>query len=429
MNRSRWALVGVVALVASIALAITKPFGNDESVRESLSTLPAESPEATSSPDSSGTATTDSLPAGASAPVAPLGPDTTVMPTTTTLPPPVFRPTTETSLVELERIVTSDANKLTPKSVVASRTGLVSAQNMIYSHTVSVFGADGSTKAVIDDRVTPSDFGIAGRTSSIQGGPVEAAFTPDGSKLYVSNYSMYGPGYGSPGDDKCGPDSGIDDSFVYRIDSVTLQIDQLIEVGAVPKYVAVSPDSKYVLVTNWCDYDMSVIDTASGTQVQRIKIGRYPRGIVVSPDSTIAYVAVMGGNDIAKVSLVDFSVSWISDIGNGPRHLVLSPDGTTLYATLNKDGRVIKIDVSNGAVLARVATGSQPRSMDISSDGLSLYVVNYESNTMTKVRTSDMEVVQTMETRIHPIGIAYEPTQNTVWVATYRGTIHRFAEQ
>jgi hypothetical protein len=42
MNRSRWALVGVVALVASIALAITKPFGNDESVRESLSTLPAQ---------------------------------------------------------------------------------------------------------------------------------------------------------------------------------------------------------------------------------------------------------------------------------------------------------------------------------------------------------------------------------------------------
>ena len=31
----------------------------------------------------------------------------------------------------------------------------------------------------------------------------------------------------------------------------------------VPKYVAVTPDNRYVLVTNWCSFDLSVIDRAT----------------------------------------------------------------------------------------------------------------------------------------------------------------------
>ena len=36
-------------------------------------------------------------------------------------------------------------------------------------------------------------------------------------------------------------------SFVYRIDVAKLEIDGVVPVGKVPKYVAVTPDGKYVL--------------------------------------------------------------------------------------------------------------------------------------------------------------------------------------
>src|SRR2546422_927767 len=81
------------------------------------------------------------------------------------------------------------------------------------------------------------------------------------------------------------PASGYSNSFVYRIDVAKLAIDQVTEVGAVPKFVAVSPDGRYVLVANWCSYDLSVIDTATGAQVKRLPIGRYPRGIAIDPTS------------------------------------------------------------------------------------------------------------------------------------------------
>ena len=74
---------------------------------------------------------------------------------------------------------------------------------------------------------------------------------------------MYGAGFGPEGLDSCTPASGTDPSFVYRIDMRTKAIDQVIPVGAVPKYVAVTPDDKTVLVTNWCSWDLSVIDVAT----------------------------------------------------------------------------------------------------------------------------------------------------------------------
>ncbi|HZL06988.1 MAG TPA: PASTA domain-containing protein, partial [Coriobacteriia bacterium] len=295
-----------------------------------------------------------------------------------------------------------------PKSVIATQWGLVFAQNMIYRHTISVFDAETYEEVkTIPDTVRLADFGFTQYSGSVKGGPVEAAVTPDGTHVYTSNYSMYGPGFSHPGDDVGGPSSGVDPSFVYRIDTDTLEIDQVIKVGSVPKYVAVTPDGRYVLVTNWISYTLSVIDVARAREVRQIKLGRYPRGIAVDSASTTAYVAIMGGTDIAKVDLSDFSVSWIKGVGSSPRHLVISPDDHYLYASLNGSGTLVKIDLKTDKTVGRVATGSQPRSMTIAEDGRSLYVVNYESDSVSKVRTQDMKELQEVKVGHHPIGVAY----------------------
>ena len=70
--------------------------------------------------------------------------------------------------------------ELTPKSVVASPAGQVFAQNMMYTHTVSVFGADGALHKTISDEVDLADFGEEGHSGSSRGAPVEMAFSPDG---------------------------------------------------------------------------------------------------------------------------------------------------------------------------------------------------------------------------------------------------------
>lgn len=350
---------------------------------------------------------------------------------TAALPSATLPPTAGLRLRKLRTIVaTEQTGQLSPKSIVASGTGVVYAQNMIYSHSITAFDADGDYVATIPDTVELARFGITGfPAGTVRGGPVELAFSPDHTKAYASNYSMFGPGFAHPGGDACPPSSGVDPSFVYRIDVATHSIDQVVRVGSVPKYVATTPDGRYALVTNWCTDDLSVIDVAAGREVRRLAMGRHPRGIAVAPDSSRAYVAIMGGREIKVVDLASFGVATLADAGAQPRHIVTSPDGAFLYVTLNTDGRIAKVDARSGAVVATVATGAEPRSMDIAADGQSLYVVNYGSSTVSKVTTADMAEVQELPTARHPIGITYDRGTGRVWVACYEGEIEIFEDR
>ena len=91
--------------------------------------------------------------------------------------------------------------------------------------------------------------------------------TPDGRFVYVSNYSMYGPGAGRPGFDACTTGDGVADSTVYRVSVGSLTVDQVIPVGKVPKFLAVTPDGSQLVVSNWCGDDVSIVDTATGQEI------------------------------------------------------------------------------------------------------------------------------------------------------------------
>ena len=312
---------------------------------------------------------------------------------------------------------------IAPKSVRSSSDGVVSAHNMMYRHSVTVYDAK-TFKLIhtIPDSVSLKDFGFSNYSGNYKGAPVEGTFSPDGKYLYVSNYAMYGKGFNKEGTDTCSPANGYDKSFVYRINRSNYQIDAVYPVGSVPKVVEVTPDNKYVLVANWCSYTVSVISVEKNKVVKTVKIGRYPRGIAINNDSTKAYVAEMGGNRIHVIDLQDFTTTYIP-IGSNPRAIVLSPDNSMMYVTMNLSGKVASWDLVNNKAGKSVKTGNAARSLAINADGSHLFVVNYKSDTMSRVRTSDMKVTQNIKVCNEPIGITYDlPTGNT-WIACYKGQI------
>jgi YVTN family beta-propeller protein len=348
-------------------------------------------------------------------------------PTTSTLVPPDGKRSDERSLSLIDTIANDN---LQPKSIVHSGTGLFFAQNMMYRHNISVFDRQSKLVATIDDKIDLKDFGVevVDKSSVVRGSPVEAAFSPDAKYAYISNYAMYGTGWDPSAIDTCqGKDR--DQSFVYRIDTTTFRIDQVVLVGAVPKYLAVSPDNKYVVVSNFCSLDVSVLDVSTNKEIKRIDVGLHPRGIAITNDSSTAYVTVMGGGIIAAINLNDFSTRTIKSAGFTPRHVVLSPDNSVLYISDNKAGQVRAINPKTDTLIKSVATGNEPRTMVMSDDGFSLYVVNYMSDTMVKVRTSDMQVIQTLKTGHHPVGVTYDAQLRRVWVANYTGSLSVFEDK
>ena len=323
----------------------------------------------------------------------------------------------------LVKTITGD---ISPKSVRSSGSGLVSAHNMMYRHSVTIYDANTfELLKTVPDSVQLSQYGYSKYSSIYKGSPVEGAYSPDGKYLYVTNYAMYGKGFNREGHDTCSPASGFDTSFLYRINLENYEIDNVYPVGSVPKVVEVTPDNKFVLVSNWCSYDLKVISVDSQKVVKTIKIGRYPRGIAVSNDSKFAYVAEMGGSRIHVINLEDFSTSHIP-IGSNPRAIVLSPDNSMMYVTMNLSGKVASWDLINNKAGKSVKTGKAARSLAISSDGTALFVVNFVSNTISKVRTSDMKVAQNIKACNEPIGITYDSPTSRTWVACYGGAIKIF---
>lgn len=325
--------------------------------------------------------------------------------------------------MSLIKTITGD---ISPKSVRSSGNGLVSAHNMMYRHSVTIYDANTfELVKTVSDSVQLSKFGHSKYTSTYRGAPVEGAFSADGKYLYVTNYAMYGKGFNREGRDTCSPASKYDSSFLYRINLANYEIDNVYPVGSVPKVVETTPNNKFVLVSNWCSYDLTVISVDTQKVVKTIKIGRYPRGIAVSNDSKFAYVAEMGGSRIHVINLEDFSISFIP-IGSNPRAIVLSPDNSMMYVTMNLSGKVASWDLVSNKAGKSVKTGKAARSLAISSDGTALFVVNFVSDTMSKVRTSDMKVLQNIKVCDEPIGVTYDSPTSRTWIACYGGSVKIF---
>ena len=153
---------------------------------------------------------------------------------------PAGATTDQTKMVLLNTI----NGAIRPKSVSASNSGLVSAHNMMYRHSVTIYDAQSmELQATVSDSVQLADFGYTEYSGNYKGAPVEGAFSPDGKYLYFTNYAMYGKGFTKEGHDTCSPASGYDTSFLSRINLEDKKIDAVYPVGSVPKVVKVTPDN------------------------------------------------------------------------------------------------------------------------------------------------------------------------------------------
>ena len=281
-TRRRAALAASMALLLTTAACGGEDAGQDTAAPSPSSPAPEQSGETSSAPegdapsgDDTGGTSDGQSPApsqGASEPPAPSEP---------LEPSDPEKPANTTFLKQVDVI----KGAIRPKSVVSNDRGRVIANNMMYQHTMTVYDATSHDLVhTISDEVDLDALGPGGGT--VKGAPVEAAFTRDGRTAYVTNYQMYGEGFTAHGGDECEKGEVTDHGYVYEVDVESGTVTGAIEAGAVPKYAALSPDEKTMLVSNWCDFDLSVIDVESGKETGRVPLGRWARGIDFAPDGT-----------------------------------------------------------------------------------------------------------------------------------------------
>jgi YVTN family beta-propeller protein len=274
---------------------------------------------------------------------------------------------------------------------------------------------------------------------SFQEKPVEATLTHNGRYLWISLHNAGGVVIWdlNGGETYC-PSRPYRKVKLYDFSTVEEKpiVKQsrllFIKTGKTPKVITVSPDGKYVFVSNWHSNNVSIITTISNnpadwTKVKDISSGTIPRGLAVSKDSKTLYIALTGGSGICVVDIADMKKTGEITAGINPRHVIT--DGKYLYVTLNSESRLVKINTENRKVDAQTETGKSPRTACLSKDGKYVFLVCYLSNTMQAFSASDLRLLGEWESSEHPIGLdIYEDSGITeLWTCNYlNGTLRVF---
>ena len=123
----------------------------------------------------------------------------------------------------------------------------------------------------------------------------------------------------------------------------TIPVGSGVIFGGQPQGGAISPHGKFAYVTLTRDNAVSVITTASNTvAVDRIPVGSFPFGVAITPDGKFAYVANTGryfqSRFFFTVSVIATASNTVVatialDMGNAPKDVAITPDGKFVYVT------------------------------------------------------------------------------------------------
>ncbi|WCK54881.1 glutaminyl-peptide cyclotransferase [Aneurinibacillus sp. Ricciae_BoGa-3] len=200
--------------------------------------------------------------------------------------------------------------------------------------------------------------------------------------------------------------------------------------GDFPMGGAVSPDHKYLVVSNdgQGTQSLQVVDVKQQKVIQTIPYTSPESlylGVAFSPDGKTLYASAGGNNKIRTFSfdngmLTEKSPILLKDSSNTnfyPAGLSISNDGKFLYVANNVANSVSQIDLASGKIAATVPVGKNPYTAFLSHDGSKLYVSNWGESSISVLDPNSLTVQKTIKVGLHPNAIAENPVNGFIYVA------------
>ena len=266
-----------------------------------------------------------------------------------------------------------------------------------------------STSATVNIYSTGSSPSLAHTVSLSYLDANGVAISEDGSYAYVTNFNAeFGPYY-----------------LVVIATSGTPSIYTSIAVGSDPWAVAVRPNANEVYVLNQGAGTVSVIDTATNTVTATIDAVSSDEGynIAFTSDGIIAFVAnVTSAGTVAAINAITHVVSNIT-VYPGVYTLGVATYGATplvpsavAYIPNSGTGTVYAVNTITSNVIAAITVETSPIGIAYSPGGQYVFVANYTSGTVSVISTVTGTVIQTITVGTNPFGIAVSPSGNYIYV-------------
>ncbi len=211
-----------------------------------------------------------------------------------------------------------------------------------------------------------------------------------------------------------------------------------IAVGQQPHGLAVTPDNRYVFVTNDLSNDVSVIEIATLQVVSTVPgVGLAPHMVAIRPDGVEAWVGNITGGDVA---LIDVARA-ISDPANavicvtpggsgsdcriaagaGTEGVAFTHDGKTAYAANGGADTVSVIDVESRAKLHDLAVTGSPRRVHVRPDGLRAYVSQLFGSAVEVIDTATHQLVpgETLSNVLNGLGMDFRADGQRLYASNF----------
>jgi YVTN family beta-propeller protein len=180
-----------------------------------------------------------------------------------------------------------------------------------------------------------------------------------------------------------------------------------------------------LLVVNKGESTLSVVDVRGGSEITRIPTGYAPHEVAVSPDGRLAVVTNYGtgerpGNTLTVVDLATLAVAGTIDLGEQtrPHGIAWHPDGRRVAVTTEGNGTLTIVDVAQRRVEAAIPTGARvSHEVAITPDGQRAFVANIGSGSVTVIDLPSASVIRSIPTGVGAEGVAVSPDGSEVWVS------------
>mgnify|MGYP006167770703 FL=1 len=211
--------------------------------------------------------------------------------------------------------------------------------------------------------------------------------------------------------------------------SVGVEVARLPIGPIIPHEVAVSPDGKLVLTSeygpnNHPGQHVLLIDVSTASLIGRIDLGpnSRPHTVLFLPDGRRAVATMQDSDQLALIDIELQRVIRVYPTGGREGHMArLSPDGSRAYVASRLGAgtvSVVFLDEERDPVV--IETGPGAEGLDVSADGSEVWVANRQEESISIIDTVSLEIVSVLDSRplagridIGPEGFAVVPNGNT----------------
>lgn len=206
---------------------------------------------------------------------------------------------------------------------------------------------------------------------TVIGSPALLSLTPDGSKLYVSQFMTSST------------------NRVVVLNTATMTVTKSISVWTMPHGMRMNHAGTRLYVANMMSDNISVIDVATDSVIATVPVAHdarpfgptkyMPMEVAVSPDDRY-YMTTC--SEWQEVRMFDAATNVLIDsfhVGNQPWHLQFTPDGEFCYVTNRLANTVSAIHIPMRHVMSTITSPTAlayPHGVDISRDGRYVFVSN-----------------------------------------------------